>query len=96
MNNITKFCCKELVKRVQDDETAIDYYNEFREFGIKVLDGGTAHIKIDYCPWCGTELPSKLRHRWFEELEKLGIDEPSEQEYPEEFNTEEWWQKRNL
>lgn len=27
-------------------------------FGIPVHDGGTSAIAIEYCPWCGTKLPS--------------------------------------
>ena len=31
-------------------------------------------ITINFCPWCGTQLPESLRDRWFEELELLGKD----------------------
>ncbi|MGP0564832.1 MULTISPECIES: DUF6980 family protein [unclassified Nitrospina] len=90
-----KYCC-EKIKTYSQDDTALVFWSEFREFGIRVLNGGSSINTIDYCPWCGTKLSSSLRDRWFDELEKLGFDEPTEQDYPEEFKTEEWWEKRNL
>jgi hypothetical protein len=28
------------------------------EYGLFVHDGGSSFITINYCPWCGTKLPS--------------------------------------
>lgn len=34
---------------------------QFDEYGILVHDGGASYVIIQYCPWCGTNLPeSKL------------------------------------
>lgn len=90
------FCCEEILKRSEDTETAIVYIAKFREFGISALDGGTSYILIEFCPWCGSRLPKKLRDQWFDNLEKLGIDDPEDQKVPKEFQTEEWWIKRGL
>ena len=30
-----------------------------RGFGIPVRDGGTAVVRIEYCPWCGIKLPEQ-------------------------------------
>jgi hypothetical protein len=26
-------------------------------FGLPVHDGGSSHVVIQFCPWCGTRLP---------------------------------------
>ena len=38
-----------------DVDQIIDRFNS-KEFGIPIHDGGSSHIKISFCPWCGTEL----------------------------------------
>jgi len=36
------------------------YYSEQRNvFGIVIHDGGESYIKIRYCPWCGSALPTE-------------------------------------
>jgi hypothetical protein len=44
-------CPDALVGRFADDR-----------FGLFIHDGGTAHVEIKYCPWCGARLnpPSTL------------------------------------
>lgn len=73
------------------DTDKLIYYNEvFDEYGLAILDGGKSYISIDYCPWCGKILPKSKRDNWFEELEKLGIDNPFEEEIPDDFKTNKW------
>jgi len=44
---------------------------------------------ISFCPFCGTKLPASKRDRWFDELEKLGFDEPlGEDNLPENFKSD--------
>jgi hypothetical protein len=50
------------------------YVPEFREYGLVVHDGGGSYVSIGYCPWCGAELPASVRDRWFDELERLGLE----------------------
>ena len=46
----------------EDDHDIIMNYNDvFDEYGIPVYDGGTSVILIEYCPWCGSKLPSSKR-----------------------------------
>jgi hypothetical protein len=66
------------------------YLPKFDEHGLIVHDGGSSMVTIDYCPWCGTRLPESKRDRWFDELERRGID-PLEGEIPDAFKTDEWW-----
>ena len=89
-NNIDNPCCEKMARALTDAETPITLIRRFREYGVKVMDGGESHIIIEYCPWCGAKLPSSLRHRWFDELELLGID-PESDPLPETFSDERWY-----
>jgi uncharacterized protein DUF6980 len=98
-------CCKEMWAHIQDErvdglskgDTPIGFNPKFREYGLKCQDeGSTAWQIIRFCPWCGSRLPKGLRDQWFDVLEQLGIEDPWEQEVPEEFKTEEWWIERGL
>ncbi len=42
-----------------------------------------------FLPWCGRRLPASRRDRWFDELERRGID-PWEDEVPAEFEDGRW------
>jgi hypothetical protein len=72
------------------DESGIVYIPKFREYGVKVLDGGTSFLEINYCPWCGNKLPESLRDEWFEILDSLDID-PAADEIPEKFLNDHWY-----
>ncbi|MFK8844454.1 DUF6980 family protein [Streptomyces sp. Ac-502] len=52
-----------------------------------IHDGGTSSSTVTFCPWCGRRLPEAQRDRWFEELERRGIDS-WEDEIPAEFEDE--------
>jgi hypothetical protein len=34
------------------------YSKQLGEYGIPIHDGGSSYSLINYCPWCGTKLPS--------------------------------------
>ena len=86
------FCCDRLRLAVTSDDVPVVYEPKYREFGVRVLDGGTSYIELLYCPWSGDKLPSSLRERWFEELERRGID-PGADVVPEEFCDSRWYEK---
>lgn len=71
----------------------IVYSDRFDEYGIPVRDGGNSRIRINFCPWCGLELPPSKRDLWFETLRSLGFDAPLSQEIPEEFQSDRWWRR---
>jgi len=71
-------------------DALIEYIAKFDEYGIIVHDGGTSISAIRYCPWCGSPLPDSKRDRWFDELERLGVD-PSSDDIPEQFQSDAWW-----
>ncbi|MEW1580683.1 hypothetical protein AB0407_21545 [Streptomyces microflavus] len=93
-------CCEAMNSRVNapcdlhDDlfacpDALVGFSARFQEYGLLVHDGGTASITIDFCPWCGRCLPASQRDRWFDELERRGID-PTEDEVPAEFQDDRW------
>jgi hypothetical protein len=88
-------CCEEMARHLAEGEVAITYSPRFREYGIKILDGGSATQLITYCPWCGGKLPSSLRDEWFEIVEGLGL-EAGDPQIPEEMSSAAWWQRRGL
>ncbi|HEY2035227.1 MAG TPA: hypothetical protein VGH02_16215 [Rhizomicrobium sp.] len=85
----------ELLKFAKDDETAILYWPNFREFMLPILDGGGSAQRIHFDPWTGRELPSPLRDELFKMLESMGI-EADIFSIPDEFSDERWWIERKL
>ncbi len=45
------------------DEVPIVYIAKYKEFAIKVLDGGSSYIVLKFCPWCGHILPRSQRKK---------------------------------
>jgi hypothetical protein len=85
--------CEMMQTNLAGGETAVAYVSKFREYGIRVLDGGSSFIAIDHCPWCGKVLPAKLRDAWFEEIEARGF-EVDDEAIPAEFTSEALWRTR--
>ena len=83
-------CCEEMVFHLTGEEVAIIYIPKFREYGIKILDGGSSFQLINYCPWCGCKLPLSLRTQWFDVLDELAL-EPGDPNIPAQMFTDEWW-----
>ncbi|QFT52829.1 hypothetical protein FIU96_19450 [Marinobacter sp. THAF39] len=72
-------------------DVLVSYIPKFDEYGLIIHDGGSSSLQISFCPWCGLRLPDSKRDAWFDKLEALGFDDPSEQRIPEEFNTDAWY-----
>ena len=51
-----KYTCGAMETHVFSDDVGITCHSSDTIFGVRVLDGGTAIIKISYCPWCGVGL----------------------------------------
>ena len=83
-------CCEAMSGYLQHGDVALLYVGEFREYGIRVLDGGSSYIVIRFCPWCGQKLPSSLRDEWFNEIERLGLDATSPN-IPASLASDQWW-----
>lgn len=97
-------CCETMTQQVNSKcekhsnpfdcpDNLIYYNNKFDEYGLIIHDGGSSSLHIDYCPWCGKNLPNSKRDLWFDTLEQLGFDEPFEQDIPKKFRSDEWYSK---
>lgn len=82
--------CKQHTDRWDCPDALVSYSAKFDEYGLIVHDGGSSSISIDYCPWCGSKLPVSQRDRSFDEPEKLGIADPSEEKIPEIYTDARW------
>ena len=100
---MTKHCCSTMdsvtsLNCEQHDEYScpdvlIIYDEVFDEYGISIKDGGGSVSIIHFCPYCGTKLPESKRDLWFDTLEAMGFDDPTDQDIPEKFNTSAWYRK---
>jgi hypothetical protein len=85
-------CCESLRIACDDPDSPVIFKSKFREYGIRILDGGTSSIAISFCPWSGHKLPESLRDEWFSRLEAQGLD-PGVDPVPLEFQSEQWYTK---
>ncbi len=88
------FCCHALEQLCIEEEYPIHYNPKLREFGLDILDGGSSIQLISFCPCCGKQLPRSLRNDWFQAVEDAGFDPIESVDIPQEFNSDEWWQKK--
>ena len=72
-------------------DNIVCYSDILNEYGLIIHDGGESYVRINYCPWCGAKLPDSERDNWFNRLEAQGYDNPMEQEIPEEYKSDAWW-----
>jgi hypothetical protein len=97
---VTQHCCEAMTRQVDwHCDTHADRYDcsdalisftaKFREYGLIIHDGGTSSIIISYCPWCGARLPESQRDRWFDEMDRRGIN-PWTSDVPAEFEDDRW------
>jgi len=78
----TKFSCPDVL---------ISYSEIFDEYGLIIHDGGSSMLNIQYCPFCGMQLPESKRDLWFDTLESMGFDDPTEQNIPKIFKSGAWY-----
>ncbi|TDD42068.1 hypothetical protein E1263_42335 [Kribbella antibiotica] len=102
---MTSFCCETMDRQVNltcdlhDDpfecgDAVVTFSPKFQEYGLIIHDGGASFLEITFCPWCGRRLPESQRDRWFEELERRGID-PWNDDVPAEFEDARWLDPKN-
>jgi hypothetical protein len=96
---MSAWCCAEMQRQVTRrcdqhpdpfdcPDSVVSFNPKFREHGLIIHDGGGAVYGIAFCPWCGSRLPESLRDRWFDELERRGIDNPDDA--PPDMLTDAW------
>jgi hypothetical protein len=97
-----KFCCDFLMQHFwqtklisMDISSRSVFANEFKENSLNAVEKNI----IKFCPWCGYEFPKNLEKEWKNILKnelKLTEKQIEDKQYPSEFNTDEWWIKRNI
>lgn len=92
MNRHTGRTCDEHENPFECPDYVISYSAVFDEYGLIIHDGGSSKYTISFCPFCGAKLPESKRERWFDELEKLGFDEPiGADNLPEKYKSDAWY-----
>lgn len=90
MRNAPKYCCENMEDNIENNNLVF-YSEKFDEYGIVCIEDGCSYVLMEYCPWCGKKLPASKREEWFEELAKLGFEEPlGEEEIPDKYKSGEW------
>jgi hypothetical protein len=87
---VQQHCCSQMQSMLDSQEIGLTYIGKYREYGFDYRDGGSAFQLINFCPWCGTELPKSLRREWFDRLESMGLD-TLDTKIPIEYESAAWW-----
>jgi len=96
MMAVSSLSCDQHKNEFECPDVLVSYNEKFDEYGLIIRDGGTAISLIKYCPYCGSSLPCSKRDLWFDALEKLGFDNPTEQNIPEEFLSGKWHHEKTF
>lgn len=92
-------CCEKIEYSINNNKI-IEYDNLMRDYAINVSKQSC--MTINFCPWCGVDLPKPLNEEYFKFLRKdynircEDADLTNFTNIPEEFQTDEWWKKRGL
>lgn len=68
-------------------DSVLIYHPLFREYGLILHDGGMTYLQIDFCPFCGTRLPATRRDDWFNQVERLGLENADFDDLPDDLKT---------
>lgn len=93
MQQQIEYQCQQHSDPFECPDMLVHYSPKFDEYGIMIHDGGSSTIVIEFCPWCGNKLPKSKREKWFEELEAMGFDDPFQEDVPEQYKSNVWYQK---
>lgn len=95
-------CCDYMDYVLEDCRIPLEYIPIFREYIIPAAYSYQGR-QIHFCGWCGSKLPSSLRHTYFELLELTQSPQENfarlaqmQQQLPEEFKSDAWWKNRGL
>ncbi|MCJ7548547.1 MAG: hypothetical protein MUQ30_02570 [Anaerolineae bacterium] len=91
MTRHVQFACPDHEDPADCPDALVGYVPKFDEYGIRVHDGGSSAITIEFRPWCGSRLPRSRRDEWFERMAALGVGDPFESEIPAEFTSDDWY-----
>ena len=97
LNRAVVNCCADMNHALSRKPVFITYTSNFREYSISISP--ILRDIIQYCPWCGANLPVSLAATWARLLdERFGNDFNglADERLPDEFKTDQWWRKRGL
>lgn len=80
--------CIDMKQALESEDAILRYNDAYREYGIVIHDGGSSHLTIGFCPFCGAELPPSFRDEWFAVLERRG---ESSEHVPQDMRDGSWW-----
>lgn len=83
MNGALAFTCDLHDSPWDCGDYTLIYHPLFKEYGLMVKDGGPSYVLIDHCPFCGTKLPDRKRDWWFDDVERLGLDDAEVTDLPQ-------------
>ncbi len=83
------------------------YFPHTREFGFRIIDmdrpvddQAQRILPVNFCPWCGHELPKSLREEWERRVRFLNLDPndirfPTDKpaRWPDDLLSDTWWKK---
>ena len=84
--------CERMAHALAEADIPVAYFDKFREYSIRIEDGGSSFLRIAFCPFCGVRLPNSLRNLWFDRLDQLGL-EPESPELPLDMRSGAWWRR---
>lgn len=73
---------------IADLRTPLEYEPRLREYRIPRRESESSQT-LDFCPFCGAQLPPSLRDAYGDKLEALGLE--FFEEPPEPFRSDRWW-----
>lgn len=59
MTRQVDFACEQHPDPADCPDSLVGYSPNCDEYGIRVHDGGSSWVVIDYCPWCGKQLANE-------------------------------------
>lgn len=86
--------CGQMGTFIEDERLPIGYTPRFREYWMPLIAGHDALQLLNFCPWCGSELPRSLRADYFDALESLGLDvdiATALGDIPPAYRDDTWW-----
>lgn len=107
---VMKHCCIKMEGVLEECDSPLRYIPYTRsydmEYGSSFQNTETGDKicvaeSLIYCPWCATKLPKDLMDEWTEIVQnefnvKDTLDKKELKKIPEEYMSEEWWEKRGL
>lgn len=81
--------CETMRRSLEDREMPVEYSDRLREYTLR-SDDGSIQQGMDFCPFCGAELPVSVRNEFVRRLRAMGLD-PWEDERPPAYRTGAWW-----